>query len=38
MSYNVNQKERYIIYFFIGPEPGENYLVYRAIVDYDETT
>lgn len=24
ISYNVNGKERYILYFFIGPEPGQS--------------
>ena len=35
---SITNKERHVIYFFIGPEPGQDYIVYRAIVDYDETT
>lgn len=27
--------ERYVLYFFLGPDAGTNYVVYRAIVDYD---
>ena len=38
ISYNHKDKERYVLYFFIAPEAGSTYKVYRAIVDYDETT
>ena len=37
-SNTANNKERYVIYFFVAPEQGEPKVVYRAIVDYDETT
>ena len=32
---SITPKERFVIYFFIAPEPGQDYIVYRAIVDYD---
>lgn len=38
ISYNTNNKERYVLYFFKAPEAGENFIVYRAIADYDSTT
>ena len=37
-SYIANKVERYVLYFFIVPELGHNYTVYRAVVEYDETT
>jgi len=38
ISYTVEGKERYVIYFFVAPQPGVTYIVYRAIVDYDAST
>lgn len=38
ISYNANNQERYVLYFFSPPQPSSNYTVYRAIVDYDATT
>lgn len=38
ISYNANNQERYVLYFFSPPQPTLNYTVYRAIVDYDATT
>lgn len=29
--------ERSVLYFFLGPDAGTNYIVYRAIVDYDNS-
>lgn len=34
-SYTVNKVVRYVFYFFVAPEVGQNYIVYRAVVDYD---
>ena len=38
LSFNSNAKERYVLYFFSSPAAGQNYTVYRAIVDYDIST
>ena len=34
----VERATRFIIYFFIAPDAGKQYKVYRAIADYDFTT
>jgi hypothetical protein len=35
ISYTANNKERYVLYFYVAPEAGKTYIIYRAIVDYD---
>lgn len=34
-SYTMNKVQRYVLYFFVPPETGQNYIVYRAVVDLD---
>jgi hypothetical protein len=38
ISYTAEGKERYVVYFFVAPEAGQTYIIYRAIVDYDAST
>lgn len=38
ISFNSNNKERFVLYFFVAPQPGKTYIVYRAVVNYDSTT
>jgi len=29
--------QRFVLYFFTGPDAGTNFIVYRAIVDYENS-